>query len=104
GRSWPLCHGQFIPEFAVATLIEFSHRAVAGVAGILVVAFAVGAMMIFWPRVEIRVLGPLMIGFLLLQAGMGAWAVLYPQMPGVIALHFGISSIAFVAVLLGPRL
>ena len=22
GRSWPLCNGQFIPEFAVATLIE----------------------------------------------------------------------------------
>ncbi|HLZ10060.1 MAG TPA: heme A synthase, partial [Chloroflexota bacterium] len=101
GRSWPLCHGQFIPEFAVATLIEFSHRAVAGVEGILVVAFAIGAMTTYRQRVEIRVLAPLMIAFLLLQAGMGAWAVLYPQTPGVIALHFGISSVAFAAVLLG---
>jgi cytochrome c oxidase assembly protein subunit 15 len=67
----------------------------------LLVVFAIGAMATYWQRVEIRVLGPLMIGSLLLQAGMGAWAVLDPQTPGVIALHFGISSIAFAAVLLG---
>jgi cytochrome c oxidase assembly protein subunit 15 len=100
GRSWPLCHGQLIPEFAITTLIEFSHRAVTGIEGLLLVAFAVGTMLSYWRRVEIRVLGPLMIGSLLLQAGMGAWAVLYPQTPGVIALHFGISSVAFAAVLL----
>ncbi|HZU75059.1 MAG TPA: hypothetical protein VE990_20045, partial [Acidimicrobiales bacterium] len=40
GRDWPLCRGQFIPQFAVATAIEFSHRAVTGVEGLLVVAFA----------------------------------------------------------------
>jgi cytochrome c oxidase assembly protein subunit 15 len=100
GRSWPLCHGQLIPEFAVTTLIEFSHRAVTGVEGILLVVFAAMAMLVYWRRIEMRVLGPLMIGSLLLQAGMGAWAVLYPQTPAVIALHFGISSIAFASVLL----
>lgn len=100
GRSWPLCHGQLIPEFAVTTMIEFSHRAVTGIEGILLIAFAALAMIAYWRRIEIRVLGPLMIGSLLLQAGMGAWAVLYPQTPAVIALHFGISSIAFASVLL----
>ena len=100
GRSWPLCHGQLIPEFAVTTMIEFSHRAVTGVEGILLVAFASAAMVAYWQRIEMRVLGPLMIGSLLLQAGMGAWAVMYPQTPAVIALHFGISSIAFATVLL----
>src|SRR5919204_373408 len=38
GRSWPLCNGRFVPEFTVATAIEFSHRAVTGVEGVLVVA------------------------------------------------------------------
>ena len=38
GGSWPLCNGQFIPEFAVSTFIEFSHRAVTGVETILVLA------------------------------------------------------------------
>lgn len=101
GRSWPLCNGQFIPEFAVTTMIEFSHRAVTGLESILLVAFAVGAMLAYWKRTEIRILGPLMIGTLFLQAIMGAWAVLYPQTAAVIALHFGISAIAFASVLLG---
>jgi cytochrome c oxidase assembly protein subunit 15 len=101
GRSWPLCKGQFIPEFAVSTLIEFSHRAVTGVESVLLIAFAVGAMVAYWQRREIRILGPLMIGSLFLQAGMGAWAVLYPQNAAVIALHFGISAVAFASILLG---
>ena len=41
GRSWPLCNGRFIHEQATATLIEFSHRAVTGVEGILVAGGAI---------------------------------------------------------------
>ena len=95
GRSWPLCNGQFIPEFAVATLIEFSHRLVTGIEGILVMALAAVTMM-FWRHFrEVQVLVPLMVLTLILQAGMGAWAVLYPQQPLVMALHFGISLLCF---------
>lgn len=46
GRDWPLCRGKFIPEFAVKTFIEFSHRAVTGVEGLLIVALAVGALVV----------------------------------------------------------
>src|SRR5579871_6831677 len=35
GGSWPLCNGQFIPQFAVSTLIEFSHRTVTAVESLL---------------------------------------------------------------------
>jgi cytochrome c oxidase assembly protein subunit 15 len=41
-----------------------------------------------------------MLGFLFLQAGLGAWAVLAPQSPLVLASHFGISLIAFASVFL----
>src|SRR3979411_2455399 len=47
GRSWPLCNGQFVPEFTVAPAIEYSHRAVTGVEGVLVVALTV-AMLARW--------------------------------------------------------
>src|SRR3979411_1675649 len=47
GRSWPLCNGQFVPEFTVATAIEYSHRAVTGVESVLVVALT-GAMLARW--------------------------------------------------------
>jgi cytochrome c oxidase assembly protein subunit 15 len=95
GRSWPLCHGQLIPEFAVSTFIELSHRAATGIETVLVFATAIGAWMLYRRHPEVRVLAPLMVGFLLLQAVMGAWAVLYPQTPIILALHFGISLVAF---------
>lgn len=41
GRSWPTCVGQVIPELEGATAVEFTHRAVSGVALILVFALAV---------------------------------------------------------------
>jgi cytochrome c oxidase assembly protein subunit 15 len=100
GRSWPLCHGQFIPEFAFTTAVEFAHRAVTGVVGLLVAALAIGSWARWRQRREIAVLAPLMLAFLLLQSGLGAWAVLYPQSPTVLALHFGISLISFASVLL----
>src|SRR5436305_10980975 len=81
GRSWPLCHGRFVPDFAVATAIEFSHRAVTGVESVLVIALTVAVLLRHGGHRPVRVLAPLMLGFLLLQAGMGAWAVLYPQQP-----------------------
>ncbi len=94
GRDWPLCQGHFIPAFALATAIEFSHRAVTGIEGILIVVLAIAMLARWRDRKPARVLVALMIGFLLLQAGMGAWAVKYPQQPVVLALHFGISLLA----------
>ena len=100
GRDWPLCHGRFIPDFALATAIEFSHRAVTGVEGILILALTVAVLALFREQRPVWLLAPLMLGSLLLQAGMGAWAVKYPQQPVVLALHFGISLIALASVAL----
>lgn len=100
GKSWPLCHGQLIPQFAVSTFIEFSHRAVVGVESVLIIALAVGALYLYTRRLEIRILAPVMVAFLFLQAGLGAWAVMEPQSSTVLALHFGVSLVAFASVLL----
>lgn len=37
GRSWPVCQGELLPELEGATAIEFTHRALSGVALVLVV-------------------------------------------------------------------
>lgn len=100
GRSWPLCNGQFIPELTVATAIEYSHRAVTGVEGVLVVALTV-VMVGTWRRErEVLALAVVMLGTLLLQAGLGAGAVLMPQSPLMLATHFGVSLVAFAATFL----
>jgi heme a synthase len=100
GRSWPLCHGKLIPQMAVSTAIEFSHRAVVGIESILIIALAVASAYLYWDRLEIRILAPLMVVFLFLQAGLGAWAVMYPQLAAALALHFGVSLVAFASVVL----
>ena len=104
GRSWPLCHGEFIPEYAVETAIEFSHRAVTGVEGLLIVATALGALALHRGRREVKVLVALMVGSLFLQAGMGASAVMWPQSSTILALHFGISLICFASTFLVLRM
>src|SRR5207237_1303375 len=94
GRDWPLCNGRLVPDFALAAAIEFSHRAVTAVEGVLIVAFTIVVLLLYRRQRPALFLAPLMLGSLLLQAGMGAWAVMYPQQPVVLALHFGISLIA----------
>src|ERR1700730_17325571 len=91
GRSWPLCNGQFVPEFTVSTAIEYSHRAVTGVEGLLGVALA--ARMVFFSRRRdgrVGVLVTLMLLTLLMQAGLGAGDVMVPQAPLFLAAHFGV--------------
>src|SRR5256885_468757 len=71
GRSWPLCNGQFVPEFTVATAIEYSHRAVTGVEGVLVVGLTVAMLTLGRDR-EVWLVGGVMLGTLVLQACLGA--------------------------------
>src|ERR1700704_3226637 len=75
GRSWPLCNGQFVPEFTVSTAIEYSHRAVTGVEGLLVVALTAIMLRLWRNDREAVVLALLMLVTLVLQAGLGAGAV-----------------------------
>ena len=100
GRSWPLCNGQFVPEFTVSTAIEYSHRAVTGLESVLVLALTL-AMLSTWRRDrEVATLALLMLLTLLLQAGLGAGAVLAPQSPFMLATHFGVSLVAFASTFL----
>jgi cytochrome c oxidase assembly protein subunit 15 len=100
GRDWPLCNGKLVPDLTFAAAIEFSHRAVTGIEGVLIVALTVAVLALYRDQRPIQVLAPLMLGFLLLQAGMGAAAVKYPEAPVVLARHFGISLIALASTAL----
>lgn len=95
GDHWPLCHGEFIPSYTLETAIEYSHRLVTSIEGVLVMFTAVGALVTRRGRRDVQLLVGLMVGTLFLQAGMGAWAVKETQSAGVLALHFGFSLLCF---------
>ena len=103
GRSWPLCHGNFLPASVRESVIEFSHRAVTGVIGIVIVMLAVLSIRARNRYPALLPLVPIMVGALLLQSGMGAWAVKYPQSAAILALHFGFSLVAVAGVFLVMR-
>ena len=100
GNSWPLCNGRFVPEFAVSTAIEFSHRFVTGIITFLVIGLAAGVWWFWRARLEIRILAPVMVLALFGEALLGALLVLAKTSAFVLALHFGSSLILFTSVLL----
>jgi cytochrome c oxidase assembly protein subunit 15 len=104
GNTWPLCHGQIIPEFSgvggAGTLIEFTHRAAVPIESTLIILLSAGILWFWWGRLESRILAPAMIFFLFLQALLGGLAVEYPTSAAVLAAHFGISLLAFASIVL----
>jgi len=101
GRSWPLCHGQILPSpLTPATIIELAHRLVSGSVGILLLILGIWAWKAMGYKRETKFLVILSLFFLILQALIGAAAVVWGQNSFVLALHFGISLISFASVLL----
>ena len=100
GADWPLCHGKPYPPLEREAIIEWTHRFVTSVEGFFLFGAAIGAWRLQHRVPILRLLAPLTVFTLLLQSGMGAWAVKYSQSSAVLALHFGISLTALATVVL----
>ncbi|TMN23459.1 COX15/CtaA family protein [Lentibacillus cibarius] len=101
GASWPLCNGQLLPSNITPELvIELSHRLVSGIMGIVVLALSVISWIVAGHKREVKFLAFMSSFFLLLQALIGAAAVIWNQSDFILATHFGISLISFTAVFL----
>jgi cytochrome c oxidase assembly protein subunit 15 len=78
GRHWPTCNGEIVPQApAVATMIEFAHRASSGVALLLVVALVIWAVRAFPAGHPARRAAVAAIAFMVAEALVGAGLVLY---------------------------
>lgn len=100
GRTWPLCRGKFVPEFAVKTAIEYTHRVATGLEGVLILVVAVLGLMFWRQRRELRWLLPATVIFLVIEAVLGGIIAQIPKQPFVLAVHFGSSLILLVTVVL----
>jgi heme a synthase len=100
GNDWPLCNGKWVPEYTLESLIEYMHRFVTGIAGIVVGVFSVLAWRHYRGNREVRNLAIFGLFFIVVESILGASAVIWPQSSGVLALHFGFSLLAFTGVFL----
>lgn len=77
GDNWPLCNGDFIPHHPrLATIIEFAHRSMTGVAAALVVGLVVWTFYATRRSDRARKAAVASIVFLLMEALLGAVLVL----------------------------
>ncbi|MCU6796784.1 MULTISPECIES: heme A synthase [Paenibacillus] len=99
GDDWPLCNGKFVPAYTIESIIEYSHRFVVGVVGI-VLLIATILVFVWCKRKDAKIFVSGAMFFTILQAVLGALAVIWPQSSSVLALHFGFSLMAFAFTLL----
>ncbi|SES39637.1 COX15/CtaA family protein [Salipaludibacillus aurantiacus] len=101
GAEWPLCYGQLIPEDpTIKTLIEYTHRLVSGILGLMVIIHSVWSWIALRHIKETKLFAILAVLFIIFQGLLGAAAVVWGQSDAVMALHFGFSLISFTSVLL----
>src|SRR5258706_5579518 len=98
GDHWPLCNGHLFPSLRdIPTVIEWSHRLVAGVVSILVVALVVLDWRRAWPA----------LALLILQVILGAVTVKTGLTPVLVILHLATAMLLLAALILaahpGPR-
>ncbi len=95
GTDWPLCNGKFVPAYTIESMIEYSHRFITGIVGLLVLSTFILALKQVKDRRDAVMYSSSTLLFTIVQAIMGALAVVFTQNPPVMALHFGFSLLAF---------
>lgn len=100
GTEWPLCHGKFVPAHTLASLIEYSHRFVSSMAGLLALITFILFLMYANKRKDLKVFAFLTLFFVCIQGAMGALAVVFSQSPPVMALHLGFAFLSLAGALM----
>lgn len=93
--QWPLCHGSLLPAWQINTLIEFTHRWIASVDTILVVALTIATWL--WQRQHRRILigTSIAAGLFVVQIALGALAVEFNLPGGVVMIHLANALLLF---------
>lgn len=102
GAHWPLCYGKLIPdELSLETLIEYNHRLITGIAGILILVFSLWMLVKYRNHREVIWVVCSALFFLVLQSALGALAVYnFGRSSAILALHFGFSLMSYASVFL----
>ena len=98
--DWPLCHGQIIPPFEFATILEYSHRLSASLLGVLVLATTITVLLryrhIRWGKNSVLTA----LALVLVAAILGGATVLTELAWWLRLLHLGIAEGAVAALVI----
>ncbi|MDA8198329.1 MAG: COX15/CtaA family protein [Thermaerobacter sp.] len=95
GIQWPLCDGGVTPGPGLRSEVEYWHRAITGLVGMLVVVVAIWAWRRYRHPLEVRLFAAICVVFVVVQAALGAAAIFAPESAALLASHFGFALLAF---------
>lgn len=105
--DWPHCDGSFLPALTFESIIEYTHRAVAGIVSILVLATAVAAWRRYRGRPWVVVPALAALGLLVVQVLLGAITVWLELPPEIVVAHlataFGILALTIVVAVVASH-
>jgi protoheme IX farnesyltransferase len=85
--DWPLCHGHLLPPLQLHVLIEYSHRTVATLASLLIVAMLLAAWLAVRGRRDLRIGATTAAMLLVVQIGLGGLTVLFELPSWIVLAH-----------------
>ncbi len=96
--DWPLCHGRLIPPLDGLVLIEYSHRFVASLVGVLTLSVSILAWRRFRGRSEVVRTATLALVLVGVQIILGGLTVRQQLSPWLVVAHLGIAMAFFATV------
>lgn len=102
-HGWPLCTGRVLPLVGGTTLVEFTHRVVAGLVAVLIVVLAWYA----WRRLRGQTWlfrsSLVAVGLVLIQAVLGGLTVEHNLHAVLVAVHLGVAMLLLATLLIMLR-
>jgi heme A synthase len=92
-HGWPLCEGGLLPPGSSESLIEFSHRVIAGIVGVMVLVAAWRALRDLRDRPWIVRGSVAAFVLVLIQAGLGGLTVEQGLQDELVAAHLGLAMV-----------
>lgn len=93
--DWPLCFGDFIPDYHPQVYLEFLHRVLAGFIALVMTGLALYLTRKPQVPLSVKMLGIFTIFLLLAQVILGGLTVLWQLHAKVVAAHLGLATVFF---------
>ncbi|HET7465106.1 MAG TPA: COX15/CtaA family protein [Candidatus Dormibacteraeota bacterium] len=92
--DWPLCHGRPYPPADLNSIIEYSHRTVGAITGVLIIATVVAAWAVFRTRrPAVAWLATAALIAVAVEGGLGGIVVVSELTPWLVAVHLGLAMV-----------
>ena len=93
--DWPHCFGSWVPRLQYHTVIEYLHRLLAFLGGLLTIALGLAGAWSLIRRGDVdrpaAIGAVVLLPLFLVQAAIGGWIIASNEDPGVVTLHFAVA-------------